>query len=46
MLDMKRLLIEILIIAALIAFSWNKPFKDWTAQAYANITYAFESLAR
>jgi hypothetical protein len=43
---MRRLLIEIVIIAALIAFAWNKPFKDWTSQAYRNITYAFDSLAR
>jgi len=43
---MRRLLIEILIIAAVIAFGWNKPFKDWTAQAYTNITSAFDSLSR
>jgi hypothetical protein len=43
---MKRLLIEIVIIAALIAFAWNTPFKDSTAQAYRNITNWFDSLAR
>jgi len=43
---MKRLLIEIVIIAALIAFGWNTPFKEWTSQAYRNITEAFDSLAR
>ncbi len=43
---MRRLLVEILIIAAVIAFGWNKPFKDWTAQAHTNITSAFDSLAR
>jgi len=43
---MRRLLIEFLIIAAVIAFGWNKPFKDWTAQAHTNITSAFDSLAR
>jgi hypothetical protein len=43
---MRRLLIEILIVAAVIAFGWNKPFKDWTPQAHTNITSAFESLAR
>jgi hypothetical protein len=44
--DMKRLLIVIVIIAALIAFAWNTPFKDWTDQAYTNITDWFNSLAR
>jgi hypothetical protein len=43
---MRRLLFEILIIAAVIAFGWNKPFKDWTAQAHTNITSWFDSLAR
>ena len=43
---MRRLLVEIVIIAALIAFAWNKPFKDWTDQAKRNITDAFDSLAR
>jgi Tfp pilus assembly protein PilO len=43
---MRRLLVVILIIAAVIAFAWNKPFKDWTAQAYTNITSWFDSLAR
>ena len=43
---MRRLLVEILIIAALIAFGWNKPFKDWTAQVHTNITSWFDSLAR
>jgi len=42
----RRLLIEILIIAVVIAFGWNKPFKDQVAQAYANINSAFDSLAR
>jgi len=45
-LDMKRLLVEILIIVAVIAFGWNTPFKDWTSQAYRNITNWFDSLAR
>jgi hypothetical protein len=43
---MKRVLVDILIIAALIAFAWNKPFKDWTAQAHRNITSWFDSLAK
>jgi hypothetical protein len=33
-----RLLAEIVIIAALISFGWNKPFKDWAAQATTTIT--------
>jgi hypothetical protein len=43
---MKRLLVEFLIIAAVIAFGWNKPFKDWANQAQRNITDAWDSLAR
>ncbi|HEX4653804.1 MAG TPA: hypothetical protein VH227_06105 [Candidatus Udaeobacter sp.] len=42
----KRLLVELLIIAGLIAFGWNKPFKDWVDQANRNINYAWDSLAR
>jgi len=41
---MMRLLAEIVIIVALIFFGWNKPFKDWTAQAKGRINYAFDSL--
>jgi hypothetical protein len=33
-----RLLVEILIVAAVIALGWSKPFKDWTAQAKTKIT--------
>ena len=29
---MRRLLVVILIIAAVIFLGWNTPFKDWTAQ--------------
>jgi hypothetical protein len=43
---LRRLLVEILIIAAVIAFGWNKPFKDWADQAHRNIEYAWDSLAR
>jgi len=43
---MRRLLIEIVIIAAVIALAWNTPFKDSTAQMYKNITNWFDSLAR
>jgi len=41
---MRRLLIEVAIIAALISFAWNKPFKDSVYQAYRNITSALDSL--
>jgi hypothetical protein len=43
---MKRLLVVIVIIAALIALGWNTPFKDWTSKAYRNTTNWFDSLAR
>ena len=39
-----RLLVEIVIIAAVIFLGWNTPFKDWTAQAYAKINSTFDSL--
>ena len=39
-----RLLVEIVIIAALIFLGWTKPFKDSTAQAYTKISSAFDSL--
>jgi hypothetical protein len=41
---MKRLLIEVVIIAALILFAWNKPFGVWAAQTYTNISSAFDRL--
>ena len=41
---MRRLLVEIVIIAALIAFGWNKPFKDWSDQAYKKITATLDHL--
>ena len=34
---MRRLLIEIVIIAAVIFLGWNKPFKAQVDQAYATI---------
>ena len=43
---MRRVLVVILIIAAVIAFGWNKPFKEWTSQTYTNITAWFDSLAK
>jgi hypothetical protein len=39
-----RLLAEILIIAALIFFGWNKPFKDHAARANKTITSALDGL--
>jgi hypothetical protein len=39
-----RLLAELVIIAALIFFGWNKPFKDWVAQANTKITSTLDSL--
>jgi len=44
MLDIMRLLVEIVIIAAVIALGWNTPFKDWTAQAKTKISYALDGL--
>jgi hypothetical protein len=41
---MRRLLIEVVIIAALIYFAWNKPFGEWAGQAYRNITAALDTL--
>jgi hypothetical protein len=41
---MKRLLIEVVIIGALIFFAWNKPFGVWTAQTYQSISSAFDRL--
>jgi hypothetical protein len=39
-----RLFLEILIIVALIMFGWNKPFKDWTAQANTTIRSTLDGL--
>ncbi len=39
-----RLLAEILIIAALIFFGWNTPFKDHVAQAKARITSTLDGM--
>jgi hypothetical protein len=33
-----RLLIEIVIVAALIYLGWNRPFKEWAAQGSAMAT--------
>jgi hypothetical protein len=39
-----RLFIEILIIAAVIYFAWNTPFKDHADRAKARITSALDSM--
>jgi hypothetical protein len=39
-----RLLVEILIIAALIFFGWTTPFKDRADLAKANITSALDRM--
>lgn len=39
-----RLLAELVIIAALIYFGWNTPFKDQVAQANATITTKLQGL--
>lgn len=41
---MRRLAFEIVIIAAVIFLGWNKPFKDWTAQASTTITSTLDGL--
>jgi len=38
-----RLMFEIVIIAAVIALGWTKPFKDWTDQAHHKITSTLDS---
>jgi hypothetical protein len=41
-----RLLAELLVIAALIYFGWNTPFKDQVAQANRTITTKLHSLGK
>ena len=41
---MRRLFIEIVIIAAVIFLGWNTPFKVWTAQTYVKINSTFDSI--
>jgi hypothetical protein len=41
---MRRLFVEIAIIAAVIFLGWNTPFKAWTAQAYEKINSTFDSM--
>lgn len=39
-----RLVIEIVIVAAVIAFGWNTPFKTWADQAHHKITSTLDSI--
>jgi len=39
-----RLLVEILIVAAVIYFGWNKPFKEYAAKAKTTITTKIDGL--
>jgi hypothetical protein len=41
---MKRLLIEIAIIAALIAFGWNKPFGEWVGQTEGKVNATLDEM--
>jgi hypothetical protein len=44
--NVMRLLVEILIIAGLIYFGWNTPFKDHVAEANRTITNQLHSLGK
>jgi hypothetical protein len=39
-----RLLVEILIVAAVIYFGWNKPYKEYVARANKTITTKLDNL--
>jgi hypothetical protein len=39
-----RLMVEILIIAGVVALGWNRPFEERAAQTKATITSALDSL--
>jgi hypothetical protein len=41
---MRRLLIELVIIAAIVFAGWNKPLKAWTDQAYEKITSTLDEM--
>ena len=41
---MKRLLIEIAIIAAVIAFAWNKPYGEWVGQTSYRIDATLDEM--
>ena len=41
--DIMRLLIEIVIVAGVIALAWTKPYKVWVDQTHAKITSTLDS---
>lgn len=41
---MKRLLIEIAIIAAVIAIAWNKPFGEWVGQTNRKVNSTLDEM--
>jgi len=41
---MKRLLIEMAIIAAVIAFGWDKPFGAWVGQTSNTVNATFDEM--
>ena len=41
---MKRLLIEIAIVAAVIYFGWNKPFGEWAGQMTGRVNSTLDEL--
>jgi len=42
---MKRLLIEIAIIAAVIWFGWNRPFGEWVGQSTGKVNATLDDLS-
>jgi predicted negative regulator of RcsB-dependent stress response len=44
MLRIMRLLVEILIIAVVIYFGWDKPYKEYVARANRNISSKLDNL--
>ena len=41
---MKRLLIELAIIAAVIAFGWNRPFGEWVGQTTGKVNSTLDQM--
>jgi hypothetical protein len=41
---MKRLLIELAIIAAVIAFAWNKPYGEWVGQTSYRVNATLDEM--
>ena len=41
---MKRLLIELAIIAAVIAFGWNKPFGEWVGHTAYKVNSTLDEM--